>query len=419
MKLSKLGASLLLATILLQTTSCKKEKDDNDGDNNTINAEKLACSYSTTKTLTNRNPTGVDYYADCIVDVSGNGILIVEPGTTIAFANGGGIYVGGNGAIKAVGSSADKVKFTTADNVSSWAGISIASNNTSNELSNCIIERAGNGTHSSLDRVDEPAAVQVAGYAKVYRTTITNSVKVGLAASAYGATVTLNSFEQNTFNGNGSYPLVLEKDLIMDLDLSTCTYTGNFYQNIKLICSSAASTATALLPAVNHTWRDAGVPYYVNQGFEISNGASLTLEQGVELLFDGDGFLHIVNGNSYLKTNGTSGNPVRMGGTNSTAGFWDGLMFETTSTNNRLNYTVVSDAGNNVYFYGDTKSAIRVGSYFKHASLELSNVTIQNTDGCAVSVYDADGNGQIPAGTTFTESGSIYSGNSGNNLCVE
>lgn len=415
MKASKLFNVGLVGAVLMQTAACKK---DEGGTNDTINAEKLACSYSNTKTLTDRNPNGVDYYADCLVEVYGNGNLIIEPGTTIAFESAGGILVTGTASLKAAGTTASPIKFTTANNASSWAGIHIGSNNTSNELSNCVVEKAGNGNLSELDRVGEPAAVQIAGYAKVFRTTVTNSLGVGLATSAYGTTLTVPTFDQNTFNGNGSYPVVLEKDLIRNMDLATCTFTGNFYQNIKLI-NSALSSASYLSPYTAHTWRDAGIPYYVSEGIDIYGGASLTLEQGVELLFDGDGYLRITDGGSFLKTNGTSANPVRLSSTNSVPGSWDGLMFETKSNSNILTHTIISNAGGNVVFYGDIKSAIRVGNYFHDATLSLNNVKIENTDGCAVAMYDADGNGQIPSGVTFIESNTIYSGNTGNDLCVE
>lgn len=406
----------LIGSVLVQTSACKK---DDDTDKGTVNAEKLACSYTTAKTLTNRNPNGVDYYAECIVDISGNGALIIEPGTTIAFENAAGIYIGGSASIRATGSSTEKITFTTTGNTTSWAGIYIASTSSQNELSNCIVEYAGNGNHNSLYRVEEPAAVQVAGYAKIFRNTVRNSFGVGIAASAYDVTLTLPLFDQNTVTNSASYPIVVEKDLIKDLDLSTGTYTGNYFQSIKLICSSYSGTATSLRPTVSHVWRDAGIPYYINEGFVIGDGASLTLEQGVELLFDGDGYFHIVGGNSYLRTNGTSSNQVRMSGTNNTAGFWDGLLFETKSSNNILTHTTISDAGNNAVFFGSTKAAVRVGAYQYEGSLQMNNVTIQNSAGCGVAIYDADNTGQIPAGTTYNESNTIYSGNIGNDLCIE
>jgi hypothetical protein len=415
MKMSNGLKMALMGAVLLQAAACKK---DDDGTNNTVNAEKLACTYTGTKTLTDRNPNGIDYYADCLVEVSGNGNLIIEPGTTIAFESAGGIRVTGTAAFKAAGTTANTIKFTTANNASSWAGIHIGSNNTSNELSNCVVEKAGNGNMWELDRVAEPAAVQIAGYAKVFRTTVTNSLGVGLATSAYGATLTIPVFEQNTFNGNGSYPVVLEKDLIRNMDLATCTFTGNFYQNVKLI-NSALSSASYLSPYTGHTWRDAGIPYYVSEGIDIYGGASLTLEQGVELLFDGDGYLRITDAGSFLKTNGTPANPVVLSSTNNVPGSWDGIMFETTSNNNVLTHTTISNAGGSVVFYSDIKSAIRVGNYFHDATLTLNNVTIQNTDGCAIGIYDANGNGQIPSGITFNETNTTYSGNTGNDLCVE
>lgn len=412
---------LLLATALLATPGCKKDDDDDD-QGGSVQPLLLDCSYATNTTLTNRNPNGVDYYATCMVAITG-GTFTIEPGVTIAFESGAGISVDENGSLKAVGTSSDLITFTTRTGSSSWAGLSFYNVSTNNELTRCVIENAGNDNQYLLDGTPEPGAVLVAGRLRMANTTIKDSENHGLVTTQYGVTLSLPGFQNNTFEGNNGYPIVLEKDILNGLDVASCTYRSNTYQNIKLVATSAGSDRTNLTPYSQHTWQDAGVPYYVNEGFIIADGASLVLEQGVHLLFDGDGYIEVTgtNNSSFLKANGTNSNPIIMEGTQAQAGFWDGLGITTNSQNNLLNYVTIRHAGNNAYFYSaGSEASLRIGNYFYgNTKVSLNNVNIEQSTGCGMVVYDHDGTGAVPTSMTVDQNNVSFVNIADNDICFK
>ncbi len=415
---------LMMASFVITSIGCSKDDDPKDDDKNTVEPLLLECYYEKNVTLTNRNPTGVDYYATCLIDVSG-GTFTIEPGVTIAFESGGGIYVDYNGALSAIGTSTLPITFTTANSVSSWAGLTFYNNNTSNELTNCVVERAGNDEQYALWPIDEPGAVNVNGRLRMTRTTIRNSKKHGLVTSAYGAGVVLSlpDFQQNTFEGNLGYPIILDKDALNNLEIGTCTFSGNTTQEVKLVNSSSRFENNTLEPYGAHTWQDAGIPYYLPEGFLVNYGSNLTLQQGVHLKFGSGGYIE-VSGNdagNFLKTTGTSSNQVILEGKQSGQGTWDGLVFRSNNANNVLTYTTISNAGDNSeYTEVDSKGAIRVGNYYyTNMKLTLNNVTIQQSAGCGVAIYDYDGTGTMPVGVTFSETNVTYSGNADSDVCVK
>lgn len=415
---------MMVASLILASTGCKKDEDPNDKDKTNVQPLLLDCAYSSNTRLTDRNPNGVDYYATCMVEISG-GTFTVEPGVTIAFESEGGLYVSGNGALSAIGTSTSPITFTTYNTVSSWAGLNFYSNNTSNELTYCVVERAGNDNQYTLERIFEPAAVNVNGRLRMTRTTVRNSKKHGLGTSAYGIAVTLSlpGFQQNTFEGNLGYPIVLEKDILNNMEIGTCTFTGNTNQMVKLINSSSRLEEAALEPTSAHTWQDAGIPYYMPEGIYLQDGANLTLEQGVHIKFASGTYIEISGDDSgnFLKATGTSSNQVVLEGNQTGQGTWDGLVYRSNNANNSLTYVTISNAGDNSEFTEvDSKGAIRVGNYlYTSLKLTLNNVTIQQSAGCGVAIYDYDGTGTMPVGVTFTETNVTYSGNADSDVCVK
>ncbi|MFW5803766.1 MAG: hypothetical protein ACOCWG_00880 [bacterium] len=104
---------------------------------------------------------GVDYIIDGPVEIKGTTgpILTLEPGTTLKFTTSGGLEIAydENGGLNAVGSSTEKITFTSSASVPSkggWKGIFFYENTTSSTMDYCIVEYAGGDWPNTNIRIE-------------------------------------------------------------------------------------------------------------------------------------------------------------------------------------------------------------------------------------------------------------------------
>jgi hypothetical protein len=175
---------------------------------------------------------------------------------------------------------------------------------------------------------------------------------------------------------------------------------------------TAQLTVTALPPTVHstpitadETWREANNPHLVRcpsmSRLEV-NGASapvtLTLEAGVEVLFEADCELRITNG--ALKAMGTQEKAIRMASSqsNPVKGAWRGLVFNTAGSASELNHVTLSHCGASAG--EDACIALMNG-----AKPVLRHVTVENSGTAGVGVAD-DGSAFGTGSTVLSVSGS-------------
>ena len=73
--------------------------------------------------------------------------------------------------------------------------------------------------------------------------------------------------------------------------------------------------ATNVSGSVSGTWSASNSPYYVTGNVIVSSGASLTIDPGVEIIFNGDYFMEV---DGTLTCNGTSDNIIQFRGADNT-----------------------------------------------------------------------------------------------------
>lgn len=88
---------------------------------------------------------------------------------------------------------------------------------------------------------------------------------------------------------------------------------------------AGAGTVVSAPVSSNMTWTEAGSPYWLNDEIEITNGAYLTIQPGVEIQSGPDGRLTVVNG--ALSAQGTSDRPIVFTGSSGEPSGWGPLKF--------------------------------------------------------------------------------------------
>ena len=118
---------------------------DTDTDDITVTAEVQtigSIDQNTTLKDVFADPTKTDYMVSGTSYITAD--LTIEPGVRIMFADGAELNVSTGGSVKAIGTETDSIVFTGAQKSAGyWDGISVGSNNPSNELQYCVIEYGG------------------------------------------------------------------------------------------------------------------------------------------------------------------------------------------------------------------------------------------------------------------------------------
>ena len=116
-----------------------------------------------------------------------------------------------------------------------------------------------------------------------------------------------------------------------------------------------------------------GIDYRIMNMVRVLNGATLTIDAGVNLQVVQNGGLYISNG-SALQINGTAVAGVSITGQSKSKGFWNGIVFENTvNVNNQLRYTTIEYAG------GDAGNVYKSAAISLFASaVSFNNCTIKN-----------------------------------------
>lgn len=118
------------------------------------------------------------------------------------------------------------------------------------------------------------------------------------------------------------------------------------------------------------------VDYIVTNDIEVK--ADLVIAPGVVIAFEQDKGLRVISGS--LQAKGTATELIVFKGTQTSAAFWKGLLFY--STSNALEYVMISDGGSTAYSeIGKSANIALAGTEFSGAALHLSNSTIAASGG--------------------------------------
>ncbi|TNE79888.1 MAG: hypothetical protein EP332_09020 [Bacteroidetes bacterium] len=374
--MKKVKSPFLLLAALALLSSCTGDEIPVDP----IQENVLPCFITSDLVLTNRNPDGIDYYVECVAEVSA-GTLRIEPGVEIAFKPGSGLRITNNGSIQAIGLDTMPIKFNGTGNAPSWLGISIESHS-ANQMTWCEIKHAGQGMQFNTQVAgyiyDAASALSIYGTLKMSYCTVSESGGNGISFTSESSS---SLFKHNSFTHNDGYPVLCYAGMLYGLNLDSCSYSANKFQQIALFArsSNAEIEENISLLATSIPYASISDLFFTgNTSFE----AGVTLEIGKEMALG-------VNESGKLVMNGTASQHVIVKGQSATAGFWKGLLVNT-SSENEFNYLDISDGGNTAY-YASEKTNIAIGSA-NPAKLTLNNCTSANYEGnCAVAYSLADG----------------------------
>ncbi|XOB98818.1 hypothetical protein ACMC9I_01620 [Deinococcota bacterium DY0809b] len=345
------------------------------------------------------DPTNCDpYRVTDDLTVEDGGRLVIQPGTTLEFAQDTGLYVRGHGALVAVGTASDKILFTGASQVRGyWNGIVFEqdANSFDNELKYAEIAYAGadqrwSGTSYGYYR----AALDLQARARLKMTysTVRESAGSGVYVdrATFGADdLRDGDFAHNTLTQNAGFPVLLYANEVGFLDASS-DFSGNDagYDYVRLSGSYDY--------VQTQTWQKLNVPYRVLGEVSVDDQQTLTIAPGATLVFEQDAALWAYGVNSALKAVGTAAEPITFTALQPQKGYWYGLVFnDTNSADNVLHYVVVEYGGAETN--PELKANIAVISSGNASSqwIEIKNSTIQHSSGHGISVaqettYNAD-----------------------------
>jgi hypothetical protein len=283
------------------------------------------------------------------VDVVG-ATLSIAAGTHVIFAADASLEVGWNSSaatLLANGTAAAPVTFCgqTGD-AGYWKGLIVGDNVTTNSfLRNVLIADAGGDAQAlRLDAAVELSDVQVE-----------NSARVGVRASAFGQ----DSARLSVTDTAGVAVTLTSPAALSPFPLGG-EFTGNTDNSIHLDFDSLSELTVV---------HDAGIPYVLESAVDVSEGAELTFEAGVEVRFEADAGLDIGwnSGDVVVHVEGTSEEPVLFRGVTEEAGYWEGISIgNNVRTSSTLSHLVIRHAG------GGDAAALRI-----EAAIHLDEVRLE------------------------------------------
>jgi hypothetical protein len=339
-------------------------------------------------------------YVQGEVSVVEGAVLAIEPGTHIIFAADAQLEVGWNSGaatLLANGTEAAPITFCgQAGNPGYWKGLSIEDNVTSNSvLEHVLIADAGG----------EAQALLVNAEVKVSDVRVENSDKVGVRASAFG-----DGSARLSVSGTEGVPVVLTSAAA----LSPFPVGGVFNDNTENEVHLDFTDISGLT-----VFRDPLIPYVLENAVDVTEGADLTFEAGVEVQFAADAGLDIGwnSGDVVLHVAGTADQPVEFRGVTEEPGFWAGIAIRSNvRTSSVVSHLLLRNSG------GGEEGALRIEAKIQVHDVQLAqnekgawigaqglavgstNLSITSTEAVPLTVRP-DALITLPAGGSYTGNG--------------
>lgn len=357
-KSSTTGRLVALLTMAL-ATACGGEDGDGDNTPPLCNAPTVL----TQDALKNGGTIEKGCYAiEQRLSVNG-GHLEIKPGASIVFSQDSGLSIESGGSLSAIGTENEKIYLTGAEKERGyWRGLYfVDSNSSNNKLDHVVLSHAGSGKWHGGDVSRGGVFVRNANTRlSVSNSTFTENAQAAFVADHGESKV---SIADTTFKNNET-PLWLHANLLGNL--SGLEFEGNEKNYIR----TGIATETI---SDEQTWKAFDVPY--RSTAKLQARALLTLEPGVTLEF-AQGVGLDVSATGRLKAQGTEDAPVTFTGVEKERGFWAGIYFyETKSQDNVLEHAVVEHGGSTKWHGGDSRG----GVYARDAGVRVAfrNVTFR------------------------------------------
>ena len=344
--------------------------DDNTLNNQIITAEKLPCYINNSTRLVN-TAREVDYYIDCVLDVTAS--LTIDPGVVIEFGKDAGMAIYEQGNLKMIGTDAEKIIFKGKEPVQGyWRGIHTE---TSTEMEHVEIKNAGSNYVYCCNGV-------------------------GAVLFKKGTLSIKNSYI-HTNNGCG----VLIEEGVPSFDFMN---QGNVFSNNEkgATCSnnvqdlwSTINTDTVLKNGPSD------IDYFVFRNKQVYVTAKLEIEPGVVIVFD-EGSSMVIGETGSLISNGTVNEKVVLRGKDiNRDGYWKGIQAESDIS---LKHTNIYNAGSEKIDSDGEQAAV----YMKKGELDITDSSILLSGGCGISL-------DVESTLSNTSGGNTITSNQKGDICRE
>ncbi|WP_158856754.1 PKD domain-containing protein [Lunatibacter salilacus] len=261
--------------------------------------------------------------------------LTIEPGVKVVFAENKGLIIGGNGSLKAIGESENKVLFIgTEPSNNFWKGILIASNSEHNEFKHAEVRGGGSSDFPTMPGITANVILEddyMSGSAlKLSHTRLTHSGGYGLFV---GGQSYLNEFRTLIFEENAKSAAYIPAHQLHMVDFDTDFYESNGYRGIETGGVIDNSTPVRI-PKINAQYLVSN-DIIIKSGVEIAPGSYFMMKEGVSIQVVDQGYFNAV---------GTAEEKITLTST-STNQHWDGILIDTNHELNKIHFCEVNYAG--------------------------------------------------------------------------
>lgn len=311
-------------------------------------------------------PADCDYLVSRPISLS-NGQFTIEPGVVIKFEQDTSLRVSDNASLGAVGTAAAPIRFESLAPVKGFAkGLSIGPGSLVTRLEHVQFINLGKESRGSFGANHNGAIDGLGGGGLIMK-------NVAVTGSTYDG-VTLDrlpllAFENNTFRGNAGYPIRVSAQQLHLLGTES-DYLGQGDPNGRpYIYTDGIGSGGAAFESAR--WRKLNVPYFIAIGVNIESG-TITLEPGVTFVF-GEGGSLTVDGPGALTAVGSPSAPIVFTGERQTPGYWGGIVFfQSNSDDNFFDHVEVSYGGGGLIYENSIDLPYR-------SFLRIRNSTISNS----------------------------------------
>lgn len=325
---------------------------------------------------------------DGVLDVTAG--LTINAGVEIAFEENSGIGVYDSGWLKIEGLANNRVVMRGKSAVRGfWRGLHLESTNSNNQINYLNLSDAGGNYVYCCN--DIASILLKSGNASITNTNISNGKGHGIVANK---NFTFDAFHVNQITTHSEAPVKISSHLLNDFDGEKSTYTGNDKDYVLLISDGINEITTV---------KALDVPYRMGAGKVLDVTEPLNILGGAIFEFESNAGMGVYN-NGYLNATGTSENKIIFRGMEDSEGTWRGIHVETNSSNNRLIYAEVSNAGSNYVYCCNAKSSV----FLKSGKLRVENSLIEKSGGCGIYVNPV---------ASLTQTNLSFSGNIDGDIC--
>jgi hypothetical protein len=335
----------------------------------------------------------IDYIINCAISVEID--LTIDPGVTIAFTNGAGMWIRENGSLNASGTTDKPITFTGENKVKGfWKGIISYSTDVKNRLEHAIIEYAGGGAFNSNGDLGSLILWADARFT-IENSTIKSSAAYGLNCNYSRTIVSI----QNLTVTDCEMPInTADPNLISGIQSGS--FTGNTIDAIKIGKPGGPALSGT------HVWTALDVPYRISRSLIVKD-SRLTIQPGVTIEFENTTGIKVGDSDeSTLIAVGTPTNPITFTGVNKVAGAWEKIDFHfTKSSLNEISHAIIE--------YGGNPGSDGVVYMWAKPVLKITNVAFSNIGSCAL--YAAPGSSN--PNDNLTHSNNTVNNVAGGYLC--